>query len=111
MSKPLVEKPVDELVKLIDTGDPLGEDFEHLPEPDMEGRPKRVRQESAAVRRLRTGEGEMSNLPKERVQIPKEIQQVDLPGVIEEADVVEIAELNELAAAVVGLESWRWMNW
>src|SRR6202522_2462530 len=104
MSKPLVEKPVDELVKPIDTVDPLGEDFERLPEPNMEGRPKRVRQESAAVRRLRTGEGVMSNLPKERGQIPKGIQQVDLPGVIEEADAVEIAELNELAAAVVGLE-------
>src|ERR1700678_4840944 len=104
MSKPLVEKPVDELVKLIDTGDPLGEDFERLPEQNMEGRPKRVRQESAAVRRLRTGKGVMSNLPKERGQIPKGTQQVDLPGEVEEAEVIEIAQLDELAVAVVGLE-------
>src|SRR5271168_88594 len=51
LSKPLVEEPVvDEPVKPIETVDPLGEDFECLPEPDMEGRPKHVRQESAAVR-------------------------------------------------------------
>src|SRR6202522_565611 len=36
-----------------DIVDPLGESFERL--PDVEGHLKRVRQESAAIRRLRTG--------------------------------------------------------
>ena len=104
LSKSSVDEPViEEPVKPIDTVDPLGENFERLPESE-EGRPKRVRQESAAIRRLRTGEGVMSNLPKERGQIPKGIQQVDLPGEAEEAEAVEIAQLDELAAAVIGPE-------
>jgi hypothetical protein len=56
-----------------DTVDPLGEGFEQLPE--VAGRPKRVRQESATVRRLRTGEGVISDLPRERGQLPKGIQE------------------------------------
>ena len=107
LSRSSVEEPVvEEPVKPIDTVNPLGDDFKGLPEPDIEGCRKRVRQESAAVRRLRTGEGVMSNLPKERGQILKGIQQVevDLPGVIEEAGVVEIAQLDKFAAVAVGLE-------
>ena len=57
----------------------------------------------------------MSNLPKEHGQIPKGVQQIDLPRIeeIDEADVVEIAEFNEaepnvledmVAAAVIGPE-------
>jgi len=106
-------KSTDRDIKPVDVVDPLGDNFERL--PDVEGRPKRVRQESEAIRRLRTGEGVMSNLPKERGQIPKGVQQVDLPRIeeVEEADVVEIAELSEaepnvleamVAAAVIGPE-------
>src|ERR1700678_1033216 len=88
-----LSKSPDQGTKSIDIVDPLGDNFERL--PDMEGRPKRVRQESAAIRRLRTGEGVMSNLPKERGQIPKGIQQIGIPSIeedVEEADVVEIAK-------------------
>ena len=76
---PVVKPVVEEPVKPINTVDPLGENFERLPEPE-EGRPKRVRQESVAIQRLHAGEGVMSNLSKERGQILKGIQQVDLPG-------------------------------
>jgi hypothetical protein len=90
--------------------DPLGDNFERL--PNEEGRPKRIQQESAAIQRLHSGEGVMSNLPKERGQIPKGVQQVDLPRIeeVEEADVVEIAETEPnivdamIAAAVIGPE-------
>jgi hypothetical protein len=37
-----------------------------IPLPEKEGRPKRVRTESAAIRRLRTGEGVISDLRKLR---------------------------------------------
>src|SRR6202522_333476 len=106
-----LSKSPDQGTKSIDIVDPLGDNFERL--PDMEGRPKRVRQESAAIRHLCTGEGVMSNLPKERGQIPKGIQQIGLPSIeedVEEADVVEIAEVEPyifdamMATAVIGPE-------
>src|SRR5271168_1793825 len=56
-----------------DTGDPLGESFERL--PDVEGRLKCVRQESVAIWRLRTGEGVISDLPRECGQLPKGVQE------------------------------------
>ena len=98
---------VQEPARVTDTDvDPLGDNFERS--PDMEGRPKRVRQESAAIRRLRSGEGVMSTKPMEMGQIPKGVQQTDLPKieeVIEEADVVEIAEssndLDEMIAVAI----------
>ena len=67
--------------------DPLGDNFENL--PDVEGRPKRARRESAAVKRLRSGEGVMSTKPMEMGQLPKGVQ----PGFIE-----EVAEDDESAA-------------
>ena len=98
---------VQEPARVTDTDvDPLGDNFERS--PDMEGRPKRVRQESAAIRRLCSGEGVMSTKPMEMGQIPKGVQQTDLPKieeVIEEADVVEIAEssndLDEMIAVAI----------
>jgi len=48
--------------------DPLGEGFEQ----SVEGRPKRARVESAAIRRLRTGEGVMSDKPSGVVNYRKE---------------------------------------
>src|SRR6202522_2899787 len=56
-----------------DIGDLVGESFERL--PDVEGRPKRVRQESVAIRRLGTGKGVISDLPRERGQLPKGVQE------------------------------------
>lgn len=46
--------------------DPLGDDFEKLPE--KERRSMRMRTESAAIRRLRAGEGVISDLPKETAE-------------------------------------------
>ena len=97
---PVVKPVVEEPVKPIDTVDPLGEDFERLPEPE-EGCPKCVCQESVAIQRLHAGEGVIR---KEHSQIQKGIQQVHSPGDVEEAEIVEIAELDELAVAVIGPE-------
>jgi transposase InsO family protein len=87
--------------------DPLGENFEYPPE--SEGRPKRVRVESAAIRRLRTGEGVISNLPRERGQLPKGIQEGDKQGeteVVEAVDEVEPELWDEMAAiAAAGPEA------
>jgi hypothetical protein len=55
--------------------DHLGDNFEHLPED--QGRPKRIRTELAAIRRLCTGEGVISNLPCERGELPRGIQEAD----------------------------------
>src|SRR5277367_5895764 len=76
--------------------DPLGENFEQPPE--TEGRPRRVRTESAAIRRLRTGEGVVSNLPRERGQLPKGIQEGNMQGEAEiaEAEVAEVVADNEV---------------
>ena len=41
------KSPMQAPIRSVDPVDPLGESFEHLPE--VEGRPKRVRQESAAI--------------------------------------------------------------
>ena len=70
--------------------DLLGKSFEQ----PVEGHPKCVEIESAAVKRLRTGEGVMSTKPSEVGQMPKGIQ----PGFIEEVDDDE--ELATMAAMV-----------
>ena len=73
--------PVQEPIKSTDAPvDPLRDNFEQL--PDLEGRLKRVRQESAAIRHLCSGEGVMSTKPMEIGQLPKGVQ----PGFIEEID-------------------------
>jgi hypothetical protein len=101
VSSPIKEPGEDPVI------DPLGENFEHPPE--SEGRPKRVRVELAAIRRLRTGEGVISNLPRERGQLPKGIQQGDIQGeteVVEAVDVVEPELWDEMAAiAAAGPEA------
>ena len=81
--------------------DPLVESFEQPPEP--KGRPRRVRTESAAIRHLRTGEGVISNLPRERGQLPKGIQEGNKQG---EAEIAE-AEVAEVVADIeVEPELW-----
>src|ERR1700678_1674953 len=82
------------------TVDPLGENFEQL--PSLEGRPKRIQTESAAIRRLRAGEGVISDLPRERGQLHKGIQEGDTVEFVEavEPDLYSVMA----AAAVVGVE-------
>ena len=66
----------------------------------IEGCPKHVRKESAAIKHLRTGEGVVSNLPSECGQLPKGVQ----PGFITEVTdddkattaAVAIAEIDEV---------------
>ena len=77
------EKPADQGV------DPLGENFKQL-----EGRPKCTCIESAALKRLRTGEGVNSNLPRECGQLLKGVQ----PGYITE---INDDEINPMAAITV----------
>src|SRR5882762_2706322 len=55
--------------------DHLGDNFEHPPLD--QGRPRRIRTESAAIRRLRTGEGVISSLPREQGELPRGIQEGD----------------------------------
>ena len=55
--------------------DHLGDNFEHPP-PDQ-GRPRHICTESVAIRRLHTGEGVISNLPHERGELPRGIQEGD----------------------------------
>src|ERR1700678_3986504 len=78
--------------------DPLGEHFE---QSLQEGRPQHKRVESAAIKRLRAGEGVMSNLPRERGQLPKGVQPGFITEVINEDEThtmaaVTIAEMDEL---------------
>src|SRR5271168_196197 len=81
--------------------DPLGKNFEHLPE--AEGRPKRVLTESAAIQRLRAGEGVISDFPRERGQLPKGIQEGNIPE--EAVDELTMDDIGVIAAvAVVGSE-------
>ena len=80
--------------------DPLGENFEQL--PSSEGRSKRIRTESAAIRRLRAGEGVISDLPRERGQLPKGIQEGDTAKFV---DCIEPDLCSVIAAvAVVDVE-------
>jgi len=74
------------------TVDHLGKDFEH-PASDQ-GRPKRVRQESAAVRRLRDGEGFIGDHPSERNQLPKGIQEADEAARMAQSDSWEVVDLG-----------------
>jgi hypothetical protein len=64
--------------------DHLGDNFEHPP-PDQ-GRPRRIRTESAAIRRLRSGEGVISSLPREQGELLRGIQEGD--------EAVQMAELD-----------------
>jgi hypothetical protein len=64
--------------------DHLGQNFEH-PAPN-EGRPRRIRTESAAIRRLRAGEGVASHLPRERGELPRGIQEGDEAAQMAELD-------------------------
>jgi len=64
--------------------DHLGDNFEHPPLD--QGRPRRIRTESAAIRRLRAGEGVISNLPRERGELPKGIQEGDEAAQMAELD-------------------------
>src|ERR1700678_755548 len=78
--------------------DPLGEHFE---QSSQEGRPQRKRVESAAIKRLRAGEGVMSNFPRERGQLPKGVQPGFITEVIDEDEThtmaaVTIAEMDEI---------------
>src|ERR1700685_2320386 len=52
--------------------DHLGEHFEH---PVDQGRPKHIHSKLVAIRHLHTGEGVISNLPRERGELPKGIQE------------------------------------
>ena len=87
IEQPASKLPVQEPTKSTDVVDPLGSNFEHLPE--IESHLKHVRQESAAIEHLWTGEGVQSSWPSERGQLPKGVQ----PGFIE-----EVAEDDEMAA-------------
>lgn len=71
--------------------DPLGDSFEQ-----SEGRPKRIRTESAIIKRLRAGEGVASTKPSEHGQLPKGVQ----PGFI--TKVTDDDEAATMAAMVVG---------
>ena len=77
----------------IDVINPLGDNFKNL--PVEEGRPKRVRRESAAVKRLHSGEGVMSTKPMKMGQLPKGVQ----PGFIEE--VIDDDESVAVAAVAI----------
>jgi hypothetical protein len=83
------------------TVDHLGKDFEHP--PSDQGRPKRVRQESAAVRRLRDGEGFISDRPSERNQLPKGIQEADEAARMAQSDGWEVIDLEvgDMASGMV----------
>jgi hypothetical protein len=70
--------------------DLLGESFER-----SEGRPKRVRKESAVIKRLRAGEGVTSDKPSERGQLPKGVQSADDDEAAIMAAVV-VAEMDEI---------------
>jgi hypothetical protein len=74
------------------TVDHLGNDFEHPPADH--GRPKRVRQESAALRRLRDGQGFTSNRPSERHQLPRGIQEGDDAARMAQSDDWEVVDLD-----------------
>jgi Reverse transcriptase (RNA-dependent DNA polymerase) len=98
LSKSFGLGPVPQLIKSTDV-DPLGNNFEK--QPDIESRPKRIRQESATIKRLRASEGVVSGLPKERGQLPKGVQQGSSTEVAEDDEVattatVAIAEVDEV---------------
>lgn len=81
----------------------LGDNFEHLPKD--QGRPKRIRTESAAIRRLCTGEGVISNLPRERGELPRGIQETDeaaqMAGLDDEWEMIDPGEVvSGMAAAM-----------
>ena len=83
--------------------DPLGENFEQIPQ--MEGRPKCVRMESAAIQRLRAGEGVISDLPRERGLLPKGIQEGDTAQVaIDDAETGVMAAITVVSAEEDELE-------
>jgi transposase InsO family protein len=74
------------------TVDHLGRDFEQP--PDNQGHPKQIRQESAALRRLRDGEGFISDCPSERNQLPKGIQKADEAARMAQSDDWEVVDLG-----------------
>ena len=57
------------LIESTDVINPLGDNFEH--QPDIEGHPKHIRQESAAIKRLHTSEGVLSVFLKSVVSYQK----------------------------------------
>ena len=70
-------------------------------QPDIEKCPKRFRQESAAIKRLRAGEGVVSNLPKDCGQLPKGVQQGSITKLVDDVEAattaaVAIAEIDEV---------------
>ena len=102
--------------------DHLGGNFEHA--PLAQGRPRRICTESAAIRRLCTGEGVISNLPCERGVLPRGIQEGDeaaqtaeLDDEWESRDVVSgmaaaMAEADSLEPTYEEAQSWsNWPEW
>ena len=82
---------------------PLGENFEQL--PSSGGCPKHIQTESAAICRLWTGEGVISDLPWEHGQLLKEIQRGDIVSFVEESSAESDPCSVMAAVAVVGVEA------
>ena len=103
--KAKVEQSVVPLSAVQQPVDPLGKNFEQL--PSSERCSKRIQTESAAIRRLRAGEGVISDLPQERGQLPKGIQEGNTASFVEECCVeVEPNPCSVMAAvAVVDIEA------
>jgi hypothetical protein len=102
--------------------DHLGDNFEHLPED--QGRPKRICTELVAIRRLCTGEGVISNLPRERGELPRGIQEADeamqMSGLDNEWEMIDPGEVvSGMAAAMAEAdalepsyeEAQLWSDW
>jgi hypothetical protein len=98
LSKSFGLGPVPQSIKSTDV-DPFGNNFEK--QPDIESHPKRIRQESAIIKRLHAGDGVVSGLPKECGQLPKGVQQGSSTKVAEDDEVattaaIAIAEVDEV---------------
>ena len=87
------------MIDLTDVIDPLGDNFES--ESAIEGCPKHIWKESAAIKHLRTGKGVVINLPSERGQLLKGVQPGFITEVTDDDDkattaAMAIAEINEV---------------
>ena len=79
--------------------------------PSVEGHPKCIQKESAAIKHLQTSEGVVSNFPSEHGQLPKGVQQEFITKLTDDdaattTAAVAIAEIDALYE-----EAWLRVDW